>query len=109
MMDKLRDLWYGLAARRTVRKIGKPRKKASAKQKMQRVTGVVETVWEFKFLTLRGGGGAYPVYIKVRYTVDYEVYCTREVFRSTAGIPCEGENIMVVYPKNDPRKATLIF
>ncbi len=108
MMDKLRDLWYGVAARQTVRKINQPRKSARAKQDMQHVTGIVETVREFKVLRLRGSG-AYPVYIKVRYTVDYAVYCKWEVFLSTGEAPCEGARLTVVYPKDNPRGGMLIF
>lgn len=107
MIEKLRDLWYGLAARRTIRKTSKPPKNPYASKNMQHVSGLVETVWAFKVLTLRGSG-AYPVYIKVSYTVDCAVYCKREVRLSTEGIPCEGASIPVAYPKAAPRKAVLI-
>ncbi len=108
MIEKLRDLWYGLAARRVVRKTAKTGQNRYSTKNMQHVSGAVDKVLAFPFLTLRNSG-AYPVYIKVCYTVKYQVYCKRDVFLSHGDHPHEGQDITVVYPKDDPRKAILVL
>ncbi len=107
--DKLSSLWYGLSARWTTRK---SRKRSLpnpfAAQDMRHVSGIVDSARAFPFINVRGSG-AHPVYIKVSYTVDCTVYYKREVFLTNGDCPVEGARMTVVYPKNAPNRATLVF
>ncbi len=106
--EMLRKAWYGLAAWRTLRPTRKKNAPVST-EGLRRTTGVVESVRENSFITLRGTGRGHPVTICVRYKVDGTAYSKKETIYTGRRVPVEGEHVTVMFPEGRPEKASLVI
>ncbi len=108
LLEQLRNAWYGLAAGRAVQPFRKKKASSGAKD-MGRATGIVESVKEHSYITLRGTGRSHPVTIRVRYKVGGAAYSKKEIIYSGQRVPVEGEHVTVLFPQGRPEKASLVI